>query len=309
MESRGFLSLLCVVLSLASHTAHARLYISGPQSPVLEGEDVLLECLSDSETDMRNYTFQKYSTWMKSWIQLDVGRFMRCWYFAVNISRNDDRLLLHLSDISEWQNGPYRCVGTGNQTTDTDVSENITIPVIYLQDIYLQKMHSWYTSMSDVLWAEEGSTVEVKCTASSSQDPYYEWSQQDSDWILPSDTLTLRNIDKGSEGTYVCQARHPDMYSLVKTRSFQLRVSPMPEMVACFSGYMSLENIVLYIALPAAMLLILIFTFLFIILRHRKRQMKKPQISLIDGEKRTPIYKGSLQSMSSSTSDTQPLVM
>ncbi|CAI9554462.1 unnamed protein product [Staurois parvus] len=247
---------------------------------------------------------------MKNWFQLDSSRYLRCWFFNVNISRSDSRLLLQLNDMSEWQTGPYRCVSTSNDTNE--VSENFTVPVIYLQDIYFQKMHSWYTSMSEVLYAEEGSTVEVKCTASSSREPYYEWSQQDSDWILPSDTLTIKNVDESSEGTYVCQARHPDLYTLVKTRSFKLRVTPKdPDMfrIVDFNTDLQVGDILLYIVLPVAVLTILLIAFLVIILRHRKRQMKKPQISLIDGEKRTPIYKGSLQSVSSTASDTQPLVM
>ncbi|XP_077312816.1 basal cell adhesion molecule-like isoform X2 [Lithobates pipiens] len=303
-------SLISVICALAGNEVIAELYISGPTSAVLEGDAVALECLSDSQSDMQNYTFQKYSTWMRSWFQLDASRYLRCWFYNVNMSRTDGRLLLQLNDISEWQTGPYRCVSTRNDTTE--VSENFTVPIIYLQDIYFQKMHSWYTSMSEVLYAEEGSTVEVKCAAASSRQPFYEWSQEDSDWILPSDTLTIKNVDEGSEGTYVCQARHPDMYSLVKTRSFELRVTPRdPDMlkIVDFNTDLQVGDILLYIVLPVAVLTILLITFLVIILRHRKQQMKKPQISLIDAEKRTPIYKGSLQSVSSTASDTQPLVM
>ncbi|XP_072282008.1 uncharacterized protein [Pyxicephalus adspersus] len=306
------LSLISAICFLARNGVSAEVYISGPQSAVLEGEPVVLECLSNTESDMQNYTFQKYSTWMKSWFQLDSIRYFRCWFFNVNMSRIDGRLLLQLSEISDWQSGPYRCVRTGNETDDLEVSENFTVPIIYLQDIYFQKLQSWYSSITDVLWAEEGSTVEVKCTATSSRDPIYEWSQEASDWILPSDTLTIRNVDESSEGKYTCQARHPDMYSLVKTKSFQLRVTPRsPDIseIQAFNVDLNIGDILLYIVLPGALLTILLITFLVIILRHRKQQLKKPQISLIDGEKRTPIYKGSLQSVGSTTSDTQPLVM
>ncbi|KAM5132121.1 basal cell adhesion molecule-like [Mantella aurantiaca] len=304
-------SLISVICSLAGNGVSAGLYISGPRSAVLEGDAVVLECLSDMELDMQNYTFQKYSTWMNRWFQLDTTRYLRCWFFNANISRNDGRLLLQLSDISEWQSGPYRCVGTGNDT-DSEASENITVPIIYLQDIYFQKLHAWYTSVSDILYAEEGSTVEVKCTATSSREPYYEWNLEESDWILPSDTLTIRNVDESSEGTYTCQARHPDVYNLVKTRSFELRVTPkepgMFELTGAETG-LNLGDALLYIVIPVAALTILLIAFLVMILRQRRQQLKKPQISLIDGEKRTPIYKGSLQSVNSTTSDTQPLVM
>ncbi|XP_075046667.1 cell surface glycoprotein MUC18-like [Mixophyes fleayi] len=304
------LSLLAGICTLAGRGANAGLTISGPQYPVQEGEDVVLECLSDSESDMGNYTFQKYSTWMKTWVQLDSGRYLRCWFFNVNISRVDRRLFMELNDVTDYQKGPYRCVSSGNQTSDYEVSENFTISVIYLQDIYLQKAHSWRSSVSDVVWVEEGSTLEVKCTAYSSQEPIYEWSQEFSDWILPSDTLIIKNVNEAHEGKYICLARHPDMFSLVKTKSFELRVMPKgPEHVRAFSTGLNLPDILLYITIPAVLLATLVFSVFIIILRHRRQQLRKPQISLVDGEKRTPIYKGSLQSVSSTTSDTQPLVM
>ncbi|XP_075696476.1 basal cell adhesion molecule-like isoform X2 [Rhinoderma darwinii] len=296
--------------ALDTTPAYARLTISGPQTPVLEGEDVTLECLSDGDSDMANYTFEKYSTWMRTWVRLDSSRYVRCWYFSVNISRNDERLLMHISDISEWQNGPYRCVKTDNQTGQDEASDALRIDVIYLQNIYLQKLHSWYPSVSDILWVEEGSTVEVKCAASSSQEPYYSWSQEFSDWILPSDTLVLKNVNEGSEGKYICQARHPNMYSLVKTSYFQLRVmKKSPEQVRAFASGLSFGDILLYIGIPGVMLTVLVFTLFSILIRYRKQQMRKPQISLVDDEKRAPIYKGSLQSVCSTASDTQPLVM
>ncbi|XP_066463198.1 basal cell adhesion molecule-like [Eleutherodactylus coqui] len=303
-------TLLVLACSIAAPAAYAKVAISGPQTPVLEGEDVTLECLSDGDSDMANYTFEKYSTWMKAWVRLDSYRYVRCWYFSVNISRSDERLRMHLSDISEWQGGPYRCVKTDNQTGEADVSEELTINVIYLQNIYLEKLHSWYGSMSDILWVERGSTVEVKCTASASQKPMYEWSQEFSDWILPSDTLILKNVNEDSEGTYICQARHPDDRSLVKTRSFQLRVNMRsPEKAIAVMSDLSFGDILLYIVIPGIMLTILIFTLLSVLIRYRSKQMKKPQISLVDAEKRAPIYKGSLQSVCSTSSDTQPLVM
>ncbi|XP_071969891.1 tyrosine-protein kinase-like otk [Engystomops pustulosus] len=301
------LALLC---SSASPGASAGLTISGPQAPVLEGDDVTLECLSDSDYDMTNYTFQKYSRWMRSWVSLDSSQYLRCWYFSVNITRSDERLLMHLKDISEWRNGPYRCVRTDNRTGEVEASEPINISVIFLQGISMRRLHSWSGSVSDVLWAERGSTVEVQCSASASRPPLYEWSQELSDWILPSDTLVLRNVNEESEGRYMCQARHPDMRSLVRSRSFQLRVvdqNPL-EVRGVVSG-LSFGDILLFIAVPTVLLSVLVFTLLSLLLRHRNRQRKKPQISLVDGEQRAPIYKGSLQSVYSTSSDSQPLVM
>ncbi|XP_044138162.1 uncharacterized protein LOC122928911 [Bufo gargarizans] len=303
-------AVLALLGAIASPGAFGRLTISGPQAPVLLGEDVTLECLSDTDTDMADYTFEKYVKWMRSWVQLDSSRYLRCWYYNVNVSRIGERLLMHLSDITEWQNGPYRCVKTGNQTGEDDVSEELTIKLIDLKEIYLEKLHSFSSSVPDILWAEKGSTVEVKCSASSSVEPLYEWSQEFSDWILPSDTLILKNVNEESEGRYICQARHPEEADLVKTRSFQLLVmNKSPEEVRGVLSSLSFGDILLYIAIPGAMLTVLLFMLLVIMIRHRNKQLRKPQISLVDGEKRSPIYKGSLQSVHTTCSDTQPLVI
>lgn len=310
MKAAVCATVLALLCAIASPGAYARLTISGPKAPVLEGEDVTLECLSDSDSDMANYTFEKYSTWMRTWVRLDSSRYVRCWYFSVNISRGDERLLMHLSDISEWQNGPYRCARADNQTGAEEVSEPLAINVIYLQNIYLQKLHSWYSGVSDILWVERGSTVEVKCSASASQQPMYEWTLEFSDWILPADTLVLKNVNEESEGKYICQARHPEQRSLVKTKSFQLRVMEKgPEQLRDLVSGLSFGDILLYIAIPTVMLTVLVFTLFSILIRYRRQQLKKPQISLVEDEKRAPIFKGSLQSVCSTTSDTQPLVM
>ncbi|KAM4704418.1 uncharacterized protein WCC33_012843 isoform 1-T1 [Rhinophrynus dorsalis] len=301
-----FVSGLCI---LNTQGAHSAIKISGPQYPVLEGDDVTLECISDNDSDMNHITFQKYSSWVKKWFALDSKHYFRCWYYNINVSREDGRLLLKLSDISSWQAGPYRCVSSGNWSQDAVESENITISVYYLRDICLQRARSWSPSVSDVLLVEEGSDVEIKCSASASQEPLYEWSQESSDWILPSDTLILKNVVQDNSGAYTCQARHPDMYDLVKTKTFQLHVIPKPRESQLFYGGLGVGDILLYIAAPAMTLLFLLMTLFVLIMRHRKRQLRKPQISLVDGEKRIPIYKGSAQSIHSSTSDTQPLVM
>ncbi|KAM4651576.1 cell surface glycoprotein MUC18-like [Discoglossus pictus] len=306
MRSVLSLGVLGLVL-LAVQAEIPEVQIIGPQYPIQEGQDVTLECLSDLDLDMENYTFQKYSKWMKSWFDLDKNRYFRCWYYNLNVSRVDGRLLLHLSEISEWQSGPYRCVSRGNESDDMVASDNFSVPVYYMRDIYLQRYNAWNPSVSDVLYVEEGSEVEIKCSASSSQQINYEWSQEYGDWILPSDTLVLKKVDEEVDsGTYTCKAFNPDMYGLTKKKSFELRVVPKQAEFK-FAG-LDRSEILLYFAAPALMLLLPLLTLLLLIIRYRRRQLRKPQISLVDTEKRSPIYKGSFESVYTSTTDTQPLV-
>ncbi|KAM8927802.1 uncharacterized protein RCH25_008095 [Pelodytes ibericus] len=243
--------------------------------------------------------------WMKMWIDLGTDRYLRCWYFNLNVTRDDGRLLLQIREISDWQSGPYRCVKKGNDSTDI-VSNNFTIPVTYLHDIYLQRPRAWNPNVYNMLLVEEGSDVEVKCSASSSQEPEYEWSMENMDYIIPSDTLTLDNVNIESSGRYTCMARNLGVFPLVKTKSFQLQV--MPRRTDFSYGGFRIEDIVLYVAVPTLGLVLFLLTVVILIARHRKL-LRKPQISLVDCEKRSPIYKGSSQFLSSSTSDTQPLVM
>ncbi|MEE6527021.1 hypothetical protein FKM82_028049 [Ascaphus truei] len=132
-------------------------------------------------------------------------------------------------------------------------------------------------------------------------------SLQFGDWIMPSDTLYLRKVNLEQAGRYTCQARHPEDYDLVKTKSFSLRVIPKhTEYLYAGAG---VEDFLLYIAAPAVMLLLLVITLLVLCIRHRNRQMRKPHISWVNTEKRSPIYKGSAESVCATTSDTQPLFM
>ncbi|KAG8433795.1 hypothetical protein GDO86_012240 [Hymenochirus boettgeri] len=305
-----FVTFLTVVSVLCYDKAHGdspAIWISGPEYPILEGEDVTLECVSNIDSDMKDFTFQKYSKWMEKWFELDTSRYFRCWYYNVNISRESGRLLLQLNDISEWQKGPYRCVASGDNFTEAAVSHNFTVPVYYLHDVYIQSLSAWSITVGDELLVEEGSDVELKCSASCSHKPAYEWTAELSDWIYPSDTLLLKNVDPSQSGKYTCMAFHPDMPVLLKTKTFQLQV--VPKSSRYVYGGLGLGEMLIYFVAPAVTLILLLLTTVVIVNRHRRRQLRKPQISLIDAEKRTPIYKGSSHSVNSTQSDTQPLVM
>ncbi|XP_053547175.1 B-cell receptor CD22 [Bombina bombina] len=309
MKCVGILALVALFCVVSAQYDFPQIQIAGPLSPVDEGEDVTLECLSDFDSDLEHYTFQKYSKWMKTWFDVGAGHYFRCWYYNLNVSREDGRLLLHLSDITEWQSGPYRCVYYGNESREFSASNNFSVPVYYLRDIYLERLKGWSTTVPDIVYVEEGDDVQIKCSVSSSQQPIYEWNLENSDWILPSDTLVLKKVSQVVDsGKYTCKAFNPEN-KLSKEKSFELLVAPKSAEVK-FGGLGLAQNeILLYFIAPALTLLLPLLFLIIIIIRKRRSQMRKPQISLIDSEKRSPIYKGSAESVYTNTADTQPLVM
>ncbi|XP_053308442.1 uncharacterized protein LOC128470585 [Spea bombifrons] len=302
---KNAVTLLLLSACFAVSRGDPSIKISGPDFPVLEGEDVVLECYGEDVSDLEGLAFQKYMRWMNTWMDLDAGRYLRCWYYNLNVTRSEDRLLLQINYVSDWQSGPYRCVKYGNQSDETLVSENITIPVYYLRDVYLQRSKAWNPTVPDVLLVEEGSDVDIKCSASSSQEPVYEWGF--SDYMIPSDTLSLTNVGLEDSGRYTCVARHPEMFDLMSTKSFQLQVVTKRQEYSALRDY-GFNDILLYVTVPAVALIIFVLTVIILTMRHR-RQQRKPKISLVDVEKRAPIYKGSSQSICTNSSDTQPLVM
>lgn len=110
------------------------------EGPVLEGDNVTLECMAGPGADMSSFSFQKYSPvrgwgvpggygggqlggamlttllpapcapqWLQSWVQLDAGARLRCWFYAVAVSRPGGRLLLDIARLQRWHEGAYRC--------------------------------------------------------------------------------------------------------------------------------------------------------------------------------------------------------
>ncbi|KAL7975758.1 hypothetical protein Chor_010741 [Crotalus horridus] len=112
----------------------------------------------------------------------------------------------------------------------------------------------------------------------------------------------------GASRTYTCQAHHPTLPQLTKRKSVRLLVESTKRSFS-FDSVLSLSTpmLALAVALPAVLLLLLILVFAFLIPRHRAAVLKK--MALEESGQRTPIYKGSLDSVPSIAGDTQPLVM
>lgn len=70
---------------------------------------------------------------MKKWYRLDVDEYSffyrRCFYYDVEVKREDGRLLIMLPRIQTWTAGPYRCVADNSTEEMKNSSQSYTIPV------------------------------------------------------------------------------------------------------------------------------------------------------------------------------------
>ncbi|XP_066575431.1 uncharacterized protein LOC136764946 [Amia ocellicauda] len=335
MKSVTLLPLLGLLNCL--HTDGSSLVLEGPAAPVLEGHSVTLQCLSDLEDDMSSVHFEKYSQYMDRWYRLDQSRVMRCWYLQVNATREPGRLVLTVSQVQSWHSGPYRCVRqnltdnsnnnssssdgdnyeddysyrhryyyqhSDNTPNYTDISNSISVPVHYMRDVSIYKdsnFYSRYSGQLQDLCVPEGGDVEVDCSTSASETPLYTWSREGNDWVEQSSKLKLRRVRVEDSGKYTCTASHPSVSQLRKSKTLTLIVTPeeLPWLQS------SQGRLVLITSVPGAVLLLLTLGLSVCLYRHRKITSKGP---LDDHSQKKPIYKTSVESLPSTTMDTQPLV-
>ncbi|XP_013929276.1 PREDICTED: carcinoembryonic antigen-related cell adhesion molecule 20-like [Thamnophis sirtalis] len=245
--------------------------------------------------------------WLRAWISLDQSHNLRCWFYDVDVSRDNGRLLLTISDIQTWHAGPYRCASL-NATDNTTVSDELDLKMEYLHNVFISHPNSWCGTVGESISVLEGDNLQLQCSADASQAPVYEWTREGDDWILPSGSLNLSKLTQEQAGTYTCQAHHPTLPKLTKSKSVRVVVESAKRSFS-FESVLSLSTpmLALAVALPAVLLLLLILVFAFLIPRHRAAVQKK--MALAESGQRTPIYKGSLDSVPSVAGDTQPLVM
>ncbi|XP_038238823.1 sialic acid-binding Ig-like lectin 11 isoform X2 [Dermochelys coriacea] len=264
-----------------------------------------MECLTDEDgADMSQFTFQKYSRWLHTWVSLDRPDRLRCWFFDVNVTRAGGRLLLAIKALQSWHAGAYRCMAA-NTTGNTTASAEISLRVEYLRSVYVTRAHTWCGTLGDSLAVMEGEDLELQCSADASQPPEYEWSRQGDDWVVASSSLSLPQVSREQAGTYMCLARHPGLPQLASSRAVRLDVQGAQSSYQLEPG-LSTPMLLLAVGLPALLLLLLVLGLGAFLLRHRNAA-KIPA-----GEEpgqRTPIYKGSLESVPSVVGDQQPLVL
>ncbi|XP_067399722.1 cell surface glycoprotein MUC18-like [Emydura macquarii macquarii] len=303
---------LVLLAALALRWAHGEIPIIrlvDDEGPILEGSHVTLECLTGEEgADMSQFVFQKYSQWLQTWVSVDGPNRLRCWFYDVNVTRPDGRLLLAIGTLQSWHAGPYRCLAT-NATGNATASAEINLHVEYLRSIFVTRAHTWCGTVGDSVAVMEGEDLELQCGADASQPPQYEWTHQGDDWVVASSTLSLRGVSWEQAGTYVCRAQLPGRPELTRSLAVRLAVE------GARSSYqlepelglgLGVPQLLLAVGLPALLLLVLVLGLGIFVLRRRVAA-KRPA-----GEEpgqRTPIYKGSLESVPSVVGDTQPLVL
>ncbi|CAM5176309.1 unnamed protein product [Eretmochelys imbricata] len=276
------------------------------EGPILEGSYVTMECLTDEDgADMSQFTFQKYSRWLQSWVSLDRPDRLRCWFFDVNVTRAHGRLLLAIEALQSWHAGAYRCLAA-NATGNASASAEIRLRVEYLRSVYVTRAHAWCGTVGDSLAVMEGEDLELQCSADASQPPVYEWSRQGDDWVVASSSLSLPQVSQEQAGTYVCRARHPSLPHLASSRAVRLDVQGAQSSYRLEPGLgLSTPMLLLAVGLPALLLLLLVVGLGAFVLRHRDA----PKVPAREEPgQRTPIYKGSLESVPSAVGDQQPLV-
>lgn len=305
---RGWLLALAVSATLRfGRAGFPTIHLSDQEGPILEGNNLTLECLVSDGDDLSEFTFQKYSKWLHSWVSLDKTQELRCWYYDVAVSRDNGRLLLTISNLYSWHAGPYRCASV-NATDNTTVSNELDVRLEYLHNVFVSHSESWCGTLWDSVTVLEGGDLQLRCSADASQPLLYEWIREGDDWILPSSSLNLTKITREQAGTYTCQVHHPTVPQLTKSTSIHLYVEDSSKRTFTYDSVLSFNpTLVLTVALPAVLLLMIILMFAFLIPRHQAAAMKK--MALEKSGQRTPIYKGSLDSVPSVVGDTQPLVM
>ncbi|XP_069796164.1 lachesin [Narcine bancroftii] len=300
-----FWTILGVVLHLqAARSEMLEVAVKEPQGPIVVGSDVTLECLT-SDLDASFCKFQMYQRWLRTWMTIDIAHSLRCWLYNINVTRTNSELLMQVKSIYKWHAGPYRCIC--NSTDGEIESQAITVPLQYLNDICIQEQQSRFPYLMRrmrVIRVMKGKDLDLKCTASSSQTPSFQWHKQGSDWIYPNSSLRIKEISPEDGGTYTCKATHPLVPTLTLSKSVQIVV--MKEPLSSFQ--LSEVNLILVVALPMGILLLAAIGITACIWRARRHRAKGAPL-LDDHVVKTPIWKAGSSTSSIAISDSVPLVM
>ncbi|MEQ2298913.1 hypothetical protein AMECASPLE_010105 [Ameca splendens] len=304
--------LLLIALVVLIHGTNATLIIKGPTESILEGESVTLECLyTDSDLNVSQVHFEylppyQYSKtlWRKVWGS-NLGR----WYcyggddFYSEEEESSGRL--HIPYPTRFSGVPFRCVSDNeNATAPDNASEPLTFKVQYMRELSVSmEGYTSYLGVPQDLKVRLGDDVELKCSASSSEEPSYYWQKEGNDWILPSSTLTLKKVSTMDEGKYTCMAEHPSVKSLTKKRTISITL--LPEDAAWYET--TNGRLWLMTSAAAASLLVFILSVSVFLCRRAKR-IRTSKGPIDDHSQKKPIYKSSAESLPSTCADKQPLV-
>lgn len=300
--------LVAVAAVVLIHGSYATLLIRGPTEPVLEGDPVVLECLTlDSDLNISQVHFEIFSKYMQRWYKVWEKPWERSFcYYRLRVLRSPETLLLSIPNAGRYNEGPYRCVSDAdNVTSPGNMSETLSFKVHYMGELSLSREgYTRYLRVPEELRVRAGDDVVLKCSASSSEEPSYYWQKEGDDWILPSSQLTLRKVNEMNEGQYTCMAQHPSMASLSKKRTISIAVLPKD------APWHETSNgrLVLMTSAAAAAALLVFILFVSILQRCRAKKIKTSKGPIDDRSQKKPIYKASVESLPSTSGDQQPLV-
>ncbi|XP_029600302.1 sialic acid-binding Ig-like lectin 11 isoform X2 [Salmo trutta] len=224
---RGFILFAILVIAHA-HSTTATLVIKGPDKPVLENDEVTLECLlSDSELNTSQVHFEKFSKYMNKWYRLEEEPIYRRCIPGVILRREVSQLLLSIHSIhSYFHQGLYRCVAD-NATAPDNSSQPLAITINYMRELSVYDVSSSSRKfIKENLLVTLGDDVEVECSTTASEAPQYFWQKYGEDWIVPSSKLRLKNVRMEDGGDYTCMAEHPTLSSLKRSSTISITVLP-----------------------------------------------------------------------------------
>ncbi|KAL0985032.1 hypothetical protein UPYG_G00152070 [Umbra pygmaea] len=300
-------TLLAIIVIAQAHRSNATLLIQGPTKPVMENDDVTLECLvSNSEVNISQVHFEKFSKYMNKWYRLEEGYMYHRCYPRFTLKREADSLLLTISQIhSYFHKGLYRCV-MDNATATDNSSQPLAITVNYMRDVSVYDVSSYSRDfIKGSLSVTVGKDVEVECSTSASEAPRYSWQKYGVDWILPSSKLKLKNVKMEDSGVYSCTAEHPSVASLKK--SYNISITVVPASSRDYQSWYSSTNVMLMTS-GAGLVLLLMILVMTLFLVRRAKQAKSTKGPIDDHSQKKPIYKASAESLPSTCGDKQPLV-
>uniref|UniRef100_A0A8C7W2G0 Si:ch211-79k12.1 n=1 Tax=Oncorhynchus mykiss TaxID=8022 RepID=A0A8C7W2G0_ONCMY len=278
----------------------AALVIKGPDKPVLENDEVTLECLlSDSELNTSQVHFEKFSKYMNKWYRLEEEPMYRRCIPDVILRREASQLLLSIRSIhSYFHQGLYRCVADNATATDNS-SQPLAITINYMRELSVYDVSSSSRKfIKENLLVTLGEDVEVECSTTASEAPQYFWQKYGEDWIVPSSKLRLKNVRMEDGGDYTCMAEHPTLSSLKKSSTISITV---------LTAWYDSTNLVLMTSVAGAVLLVLILSITVFLVR-RAKQAKSTKGPIDDHSQKKPIYTASVESLASTSGDKQPLV-
>ncbi|KAK7147433.1 hypothetical protein R3I94_010072 [Phoxinus phoxinus] len=305
---KGYI-LLTVLAFTFLHGYTAVLEVKGPSEPILEGQDVTLECVDrESELNMSTVHFQRFSKYTKTWYRLETDQeyfYRRCFLYDVDVRREENRLVLFIASIQHWSEGPYRCVSEYSSAPDNS-SQPLTIPIHYMREVAVHRSGLGYLtrnfhSVQD-LKVKLGDDVELECSTSASEAPEFFWAKEGDDWILPSNKLKLEKVSDQNGGRYTCSAQSPTVRSLVKKRTISIAV--LPEDAAWYES--TNGRIVLMVSGALLVLLVVVISMTAYLCRRANQRNRKGPID--DRSQKKPIYRSSVESLPSTAGDKQPLV-